>query len=359
VSSRPEGSRLEARAVADADAAAVEELVAAHSLSRLQREPPFVGKPRHAHLWADVQQTMASSDAASAVFVGAGGVDASLGDGRQGEHGARVGGRASADGVRGLCIVRTPDWDRRHFGFVLGRIEYLIAADAAAAAAAAEWALERLTAAGVRVVSARVPAEDLTVIGALEASGFGFMEHLLTPWRAWKTWEHKGCRVTRLTEPDDLPILYDIARATFRTDHFHLDTRFDPAAADGVYSRWIESWHADPPPGARSRVIVVDGRVSGFFMYRFTEPAGLAGHTGGECETRRVTDLVLGGMAPDMAGRGQGYRMYCDVMDDAAANTEYGRVTIVTANVAVLNLYMKLGFRFSTGGEVTFHKWLA
>jgi len=341
VSSRPEYGGLEARAVADVDGAAVEALVAAHSLSRLQREPPFVGEPRHAHLWADVRQTMTSSDAESAAFVGP--------DNAESRHG----------GVRGLCIVRTPDWDREHFGFVLGRIEYLIAADGIAATAALEWALERLSAAGASVVSARVPAEDLAVIGALEAAGFGFMEHLLTPWRAWKAWEPKHADATRFTEPEDLPILYNIARATFRTDHFHLDPRFDPAAADGVYARWIESWHADPPPGARSRVIVVDGRVSGFFMYRFTEPAGLAGHAGGESKTRRVTDLVLGGMAPDMAGRGQGYRMYCDVMDDAAANTEYGRVTIVTANVAVLNLYMKLGFRFSTGGEVTFHKWLA
>jgi hypothetical protein len=284
---------------------------------------------------------MASSDAESVAFVDPDNAETPRG------------------GVRGLCIVRTPGWDREHFGFVLGRIEYLIAADAIAAAAALAWALERLTVAGARVVAVRVPAEDLTVIGALEGAGFRYVEHLLTPWRAWKAWEPKHADATRLTEPEDLPILCDIAKATFRTDHFHLDPRFDSTAADGVYSRWIESWHADPPPGARSRVIVVDGRVSGFFMYRFIDPVGLARHTGIESENRRVTDLVLGGMAPDMAGRGQGYRMYCDVMDDAAANTEYGRVTIVTANVAVLNLYMKLGFRFSTGGEVTFHKWLA
>lgn len=315
---------LERRAIDEVDEAALEAFVARCSLSRLQREAPFVGRPPHAHLWADIRETAARDDADAAVF-------------------------ADDAGLRALCIVRLPVWDREHFGFVLGRVEYLIAADAIAATTALEWALRRSWAASARVVTVRVPAEDLTVLSALEDAGFRYVEHLLTPWRAWKAWEPKHADATRFTEPEDLPILYDIARATFRTDHFHVDPRFDPAAADGVYSRWIESWHADPPEGARSRVIVVDGRVSGFFMYRFVEPAGLPGRT--------VTDLVLGGMAPDMAGRGQGYRMYCDVMDDAAAHTEYGRVTVVTANVAVVNLYTKLGFRFSTGGEVTLHKW--
>jgi len=256
---------------------------------------------------------------------------------------------ADAERLLALCVVRTPEWDREHFGFPLGRIEYLIAADHEAAATAAAWALERLALRDARVISARLPAEDLTAIGALQAAGFEFREHVLTPWRAWSGWEHRGFGVTRSTEQDDLPTLSRIARATFRTDHFHRDPRFGREAADGVYEKWIASWHADPPPGGRSRVTVVDGRVSGFFMYRFLEPSGVPGRT--------ITDLVLGGMDPAAAGRGNGYRMYCDVMDDAAAHTEYGRVTIVTSNVPVVNLYLKLGFRVSTGGEVTLHRW--
>ena len=155
--------------------------------------------------------------------------------------------------------------------------------------------------------------------------------------------------VTRPTEPGDLEALYRIARATFRTDHFHLDPRFDPAAADGVYAQWIRSWHEDPPEGARSLVCVQHGEVAGFFMFKVVEPAGLPG--------RSVCELVLGGMSPQAAGRGVGYRMYCDVLDNVAPDCEFARVTIVTANVPVFNLYVKLGFRFSSGGEVTFHRW--
>jgi RimJ/RimL family protein N-acetyltransferase len=302
----------------------LEGLVATSCRSRLMIEGPFVGEPVWAHAWAEISSALEMADAES-IVVTSGGVP------------------------QALCVLRVPAWDREHFGFVVGRVEHLVARTYDAAEAAVRWGTTRLSELGAAMTSARVPAEDLVAIRALEAAGFRYIEHVLTPWRSWDSWERKGYSVTRPTETADVEALCDIARVTFRTDRFHMDGRFDSHDADGVYARWIETWHADPPSGARSRVIVIDGRVCGFFMYRFFEPAGVPG--------RRVTDLVLGGMAPGAAGRGQGYRMYCDVMDDAAENTHYGRVTIVTANVAVLNLYAKLGFRFTTGGEVTLHRW--
>lgn len=316
-------SALELADAGRVDAADLERLVAGCSRSRLAMEPPYRGDPPHAHLWADVRETIGARDARAVV--------------------------AGGDGARAVCVARTPAWDRRHFGFTLGRIEYLVAADGEAASAVLDDTLNWLRARAARVCSARVPVDDLIATGALERAGFRFVEHVLTPWRGMDTWERAGMGVTRPTEPADLPALYEIARATFRTDHFHLDPRFDPSAADGVYEQWIRSWHEDSPPGARSLVCCHEGQVAGFFLFKVVEPAGLPG--------RRVTDLVLGGMAPRAAGRGIGYRMYCDVLDSVAPDSDYARVTIVTANVPVVNLYVKLGFRFSTGGEVTFHRW--
>jgi hypothetical protein len=34
-------------------------------------------------------------------------------------------------------------------------------------------------------------------------------------------------------------------------------------------------------------------------------------------------------------------------------------VLVVTRNAAVVNLYAKLGFRISAGGQVTLHRWFA
>lgn len=307
-----------------ADARVLERFVAQTSRSRLQQEPPFVGEPPHAHLWAEVQAAMQEKPGGSLALF-------------------------DDDAPRALCVWCAREWDREHFGFPVGRIEHLVAADEAAADRALAEVQSVLRSHGVRMASARVSVTDLTAVGALERAGFHFIEHMLTPWRTLQDWSEQRSGVTRAGSLDDLPALKEIAQAIFRSDRFHLDRRFARSAADTVYVKWIESWHSHPPRGARCRVVDVDGVVLGFFLYRVFEPRGLPG--------RDVVDLVLGGMAPAAAGRGLGHKMYCDVLDDVAPCAQFARVTIATSNVAVVNLYVKLGFRFSSGGEVTLHKW--
>ena len=73
---------------------------------------------------------------------------------------------------------------------------------------------------------------------------------------------------------------------------------------------------------------------------------------------RRIAALVLGGVDPALSGKGLGTRLYCDLMDELQQRADYASVTIVARNSAVLNLYNKLGFRISSAGEVTLHRWL-
>jgi ribosomal protein S18 acetylase RimI-like enzyme len=289
--------------------------------------PPFSATPPHAFLVERVRASLAAADARAAAVV------------RDGE-------------LAGLCVLRAPAWDRGHFGFGIGRLEHLFAADPEAASAAVEWACAELTEIGVRMCAARVTVEDLVVIGALQRAGFTFQEQMVLPWRRLDTWEHRGFGASRLTEPDDVPEMCRIARAAFRTDHFHTDPRFEGAAADGVYERWIRSWHETPPYGARSRVLLVEGRVAGFFMYRVEEPSPALNNV-------RTADLVLGSVDPQHAGKGLGWLLYCDTVDDLKPRADLVHVLVVTRNAAVVNLYMKLGFRFSAGGQVTLHRWSA
>jgi ribosomal protein S18 acetylase RimI-like enzyme len=289
--------------------------------------PPFSAAPAHAFLAERVRASLAAADAPGAAVI------------RGGE-------------LAGLCVLRTPAWDREHFGFGVGRVEHLFAADPEAADAAASWACAQLAERDVRMCAARVTVEDLVVIGALERAGFTFQEQMVLPWRRLDTWEHRGFGASRLTEPADVPEMCRIARAAFRTDHFHTDPRFDAAAADGVYERWIRSWHETPPYGARSRVLLVDGQVAGFFMYRVEEPSAALNNM-------RTADLVLGSVDPQHAGKGFGWLLYCDTVDDLKPRADLVHVLVVTRNAAVVNLYMKLGFRFSAGGQVTLHRWSA
>lgn len=305
-------------------AEARERCVASWGRSRYLLEQPFRGDPPYAHLWHELDAAAAQDDAAAVAI-------------------------SDGDEVRGLCTVRTPAWDAEHFGFVLGRIEHLVAADEVAAGAAVEWAVAHLRAEGVRVATTRLYVEDHIALHALEVAGFRFAEHALTPWRATDTWQLQRRGATRPTRPEDVEAVCAIARGTFSTDHFHTDPRFSREAADGVYEKWIRTWHARPPAGGRSRVCVVDGRVAGFFIFKVTPP--------GEGLGWPVCHLVLGGMHPDFAGRGIGYTMYCDVIDDVAPDSRFATVTVASINPAVVNLYYKLGFRITSGGVVTLHRW--
>lgn len=70
---------------------------------------------------------------------------------------------------------------------------------------------------------------------------------------------------------DDLPALAEIARASFKTDRFHLDGNLPGDKADRRYARWIESGFRDGAP-----VFVLEdgraGRAAGFVLARETEP---------------------------------------------------------------------------------------
>ena len=250
------------------------------------------------------------------------------------------------DTVTGLAVLRLPQWDEDLFGFPVGRVEHLIAGDAESAAALADEIAREFDTRRAKMSSARLSIEALPAIQALEARGYRFQEHTLTPWRSMAGWEAQGYGVTRETRPDDLPELCALARHAFRTDRFHQDPRFDRAAADDVYEHWVRTWHENPAADKWSRVLLVGGRVAGFVL--FDVPARL---------NRRVARVVLDCVSPAHARRGYGYRMQCDVLDHLSGRADYVSSVIATRNVAALRMNIRLGFRFSTGGEATFHRW--
>jgi ribosomal protein S18 acetylase RimI-like enzyme len=304
--------------------AALGGFVAAHGVSRFLVEPPYAGEPRERYLAERVVRDAAGDDAIAWAAL------------RNGS-------------LAGLAVLRLPAWDREHFGFPAARVEHLQGADAAAVRSLVERCLAECRTRGAVTCSARVSGDALMVVRGLEEHGFRFQEVVLSPWRDLATWRRRSFGVTRLTEAADVPALREIARRAFRTDRFHRDTRFPASAADAVYSRWVDTWHADRSSGRFSRVLLVDGSVAGFFLYEVS--AGLPD------AVRPVATLVLDAVDPDVAGRGLGYMMYCDVLDAVCSQASYASSTVAVANPAALGLYIRLGFRLTGSGEVTLHWW--
>jgi ribosomal protein S18 acetylase RimI-like enzyme len=251
--------------------------------------------------------------------------------------------------VVGLVVIRYPKWDKEHFGFVVGRLEHIQGVDEEVLRLLVDETVNQLRARGVHMCSARLSNDALTALQLLETSGFRYIELTLDPWRDLSTWEPRAVGGSRPTRTGDVDRLCAIARSAFRTDRFHRDPRFGRAAADGVYEKWIRTWHADSSANQHSRVLIHDDEVAGFFMFELFRPFGAAGQT--------VMRIVLNGVEPSKARTGVGFRMYCEALDEASDAASSATTTVAAANPAVINLYAKLGFRVTSSGEVTMHWW--
>ena len=118
--------------------------------------------------------------------------------------------------------------------------------------------------------------------------------------------------------------LAEICRSAFLHGRFHRDFNIDAARADHRYENWLCQLHAE-------------GRVFGLFYGG--EVAGFIAHIGGS--------LVLHAMGETHRGRGLAKYFWSAVCRHlfAAGQTEV-RSSISFVNIAVINLYSSLGFRF-------------
>ncbi len=171
------------------------------------------------------------------------------------------------------------------------------------------------------LVSCRLPHHQLPESLLLESAGFRAIEWVTQP----------DIKLVP-SVPAHLPILADIAGSAFATDRFSMDPRLPRAAAGIRYRRWVES--TPNHPVQRMLSIMIEGAVAGFFITETGPDASIHWH--------------LTALAPELHGRGWGKRTWLSVL---AQHQEEGlrsvRTTISLRNTPVVNLYARLGFRFS------------
>jgi hypothetical protein len=294
--------------------------------SRPPGEPPFEGDMPHAWLQFTLPRDAAKADAQAVALV-------------------------DDSGVAGVCVVRLPAWDREHFGFAAGRVEHLFGRDAGMLARLVGWADGVFGQAGAGFASARVAADDLPAIHALETAGYRFQELVLHPWMDLRQWQPRDEGLCRFARPEDEAALRSIAASSFRADRFHNDPRFTHAQADGLYVRWVESAFHDDSPGARIVVLELEGEPAGFVT--------------GEVEADRGPGLAtiwrigLAAMHPSWTDRGHGHHLYFGVFDLAKAEADFAPGPVAARNTAEIRLHPKVGTRITSGGEVTLHRWFS
>jgi ribosomal protein S18 acetylase RimI-like enzyme len=218
--------------------------------------------------------------------------------------------------------LETDSW----LGGILGRPAFIVSAGGAGAP------LSDLAQSKGHFATAKIPAQDVRVVEALEAAGFRAVdvalsfdaEHLDVPTR--------GARV-RFAEARDRDAVVAIAGSAFRFSRFHLDPNLPKALADKVKAEWAANWFN----GKRGDGMVVAedaGAVVGFLQLRWGP------------ERRLVIDLIA--VHPEHERRGHARTMvgFAALKGTGAGQLPRGMmVGTQAANVGSIRLYESLGFR--------------
>lgn len=189
--------------------------------------------------------------------------------------------------------------------------------------------------------SCRVPHDQVNESMFLQAQGFEFIELNYRP---------RKNNLQELELPDDeftiepaeaadRMDLAEMAGSVFKHGRFHQDPRLGAVLGDRRYKTWL--LNAFELPHQQVLKCLLGREVIAFFVVEYPEP--------GHCL------WSLTGLAPGKQGEGLGKRVWRTMM---RRHQEEGIKTISTSisshNIAVLNLYVSLGFRFPVP-YATFH----
>ena len=182
-------------------------------------------------------------------------------------------------------------------------------------------------AAGVRLVSCRIPAEDSLAAAGLQAAGFRLIERLVT-FRRDIAPAPEIMRTIVPAGPQDREACVTIAVAALRQDRYHADPRIDHRIADALKAAWV----ANNLAGRAELSLVArgpDGEVVGFNQLM-------------RIDREAVIDLIA--VAPAAQHQGYGRAMVAAGLRSYAGKADTMRVGTQGSNGASLALYRSAGF---------------
>lgn len=194
------------------------------------------------------------------------------------------------------------------------------------------------------LISIRLPHEKLKETMCLEGFGFRFIEMVHYPYFCdlnTMDFEESDHLKVEHANNDDIDGIKEIASCAFSNERFHVDPRIDSNIADQRYSNWAinAACHS-----TQELYAIKDKTTLIAFFVIENKPDG-------------ICYWHLNGVSPSSQGKGYGEKSWLAMMRLAKKEGAKGIKTCIAArNTKVLNLYAKLGFKFSEP-EMTFH-WM-
>lgn len=235
-------------------------------------------------------------------------------------------------------------WDAELLGYPVAQLLEFIAHDHGTGLVLLEkfdiWSADN----GIRFTCCRTPQGHLLAAQLLQDMGFRFIELNYRPVKAGL--QATDCELAddsltfETANPRDRDELVEIATSTFSHGRFHQDPALGPDLGNRRYGQWM----ANAFDLEHQTVVKCsnEGSIVGFFVVE--EPN----------QDHYFWSLV--GLAPGMEGRGLGTRMCSSMMQWLKRRGAQSLETSISShNTPVLNLYVKLGWRFPDP-LVTFHR---
>lgn len=242
-----------------------------------------------------------------------------------------------------LLRARLTPWDTDCFGFAVAQVDTFVLRGTATSEALAPL-LDWFDRHAIRFASCRLPSASLGESMLLEACGFRYLETALHP--------HADLSGFAIHEPDTLVIMEAgdedmnemeaIAASVFDHGRIHADPRLGPELGNRRYARWVSNYRSYAGQ-VLLKVLDNEGAIIALFITQDGPDRSIYWH--------------LTAIAPGHQGKGYGTRVWKAMLAKHAKDgVRTIRTTITATNINVLNLYAKLGFRFSAP-EMTFH-WM-
>lgn len=231
------------------------------------------------------------------------------------------------------------EWDSRHFGFAIGRLEGGIEG--------VEAALAEAQRARIRLLLARREVSEIDEVQCLEQHGFRLADTLVRYAQVVPGISAEGAGGVRIrpAAPGDAAAVEALAAEAFEgyPGHFRNDQRLDPRRADLVYVLWAKNGCLSSGP-SQMFLAELDGRLVGL---------GLVTRAGAG-----VAEGELYAVTREARGRGIAGRLVHATLQWAQAQG-FGQMVVYSsvANPSAHRVWLRAGF-VPAGGLYTFHRWL-
>lgn len=248
----------------------------------------------------------------------------------------------------GLVSANKLDWDTKHFGIEMAKIEHLVAGDEYSKSfdiksALLSSLLKESLQKHVQHLTAAVYTEDISSLHALESKGFRIMDTHMSyslDLHKCRPSEFKNQYVVREFRESDLEHLAKIARVSFTggriaTDRFHADPSLSKEKSDELYVEWI----VNSCRGLADVVLVaeIDDTPVGFLTCKILK--SLDRKLG-----KRFGSIILNAVSPPARQKG----VYSNLVNSAlrwlAGQVDIVEVGTQIGNYVVQKVWTKFGF---------------